>query len=158
MKKIGLILGVLFLSLFAIAQEVLPPAVVVVPPQDFLSQVLQVIKNFGGLTTVLKISSVILLIIASMKVSIINQLLWSKLGKAQVWVAPLLGLIAGLLDLNNAGTVTLASVVAYVGSGAGAILLHELLDSLKAIPGLGSTYVSIIDFLKGLLKGPQPKV
>lgn len=123
--------------------------------QSFLDQVLQAIKNFGGLSTVLKISTVILLIIGSMKVSILNQLIWSKLGAWQTLVAPLLGLVAGILDLNHAGTVTLASVMAYVGSGAGAILLHELLDSIKKIPGIGPTYVSIIDFVNGLLKGPD---
>lgn len=156
-------------GLFAFAQEVAAPspapavsapavvAAAPLPPQDFLSQVLQAIQGFGGLSTVAKISVIILLLVSSMKVTALNQLIWSKLGKAQAWVAPLLGLVAGILGLANGADqkITLASVMAYVASGAGAILLYELLDSLQAIPGIGPTYVSIIEFIKGLTGGPK---
>ncbi len=124
---------------------------------SFLGQVLQAIKNFGGLPTVLKIASIIALIVASMKVSILNELLWSKLGAAKVWVAPLLGLVAGVLDLAQSGQVTLASVFAYISAGAGAIILHELLDSIKKLPKLGQVYVTIIELIQKALKGPAVK-
>lgn len=127
------------------------------PAGDFLSQVLAAIKQFGGLPTVGKIALIIALLISSMKVSVLNQLLWSKLGAAKVWVAPLLGLIAGILDLANSGQVTLASVFAYISAGAGAIILHELLDSVKKIPKLGELWVKVIEIVQRALKGPEPK-
>lgn len=137
-----------FVGAYAFAQSS------VVAPSDFLSQVGQAIQNFGGMSTLLKISTIILLIVASMKVSYLNTLIWSKLGNAQAWVPVLLGLIAGILGLGSSGPITLASVMAYVTAGAGAIGLHELLDTLKAVPGLGSVYVTVINFIEGILGGP----
>lgn len=150
MKFIFTLLSVFLFSFLLFAQEVAQE----IPPQEFLNQVLTAIKAFGGLSTVAKISTIILIIISSMKVSFLNQLLWSKLGEAKVWVAPLLGLVGGILDLGLNGTpITLASVMAYVAAGAGAILLHELLDSLKAVPGIKDVYIKAIDFIKKILGG-----
>lgn len=127
----------------------------VVAPQDFLAQVIQVVQQFGGLPMMLKIASVIMLIIASMKVSYINSMVWAKLGAAQVYVAPVLGLIAGILGLGSGGVpVSAALVFAYVSAGAGAVFLHEILDSVKAIPGIGPIYVTLIDLIEGALGGP----
>lgn len=123
------------------------------PVSDFLSQVLQVIKEFGGLPTVLKIAAIITLLISSMKVSVLNELVWSKLGDFKPWAAPILGLIAGILDLAKAGTVSWASVFAYISAGAGALILHDLLDSVKAIPKLGAVYVKLIELVQKAL-GP----
>lgn len=130
----------------------------VVAPQDFLAQVLAFIGSFGGLSMMLKISGIIMLVVASMKVSALNDLVWSKLGAAQAWIAPLLGLIAGLLGLGSSSVPTLASVMAYVAAGGGAVLLHELLDTLKALPGIGPMWVSAIVFVEGILGGPSSKV
>ncbi len=129
----------------------------VTAPQDFLAQVLKAIAEFGGLPTVLKIASIITLIVGSMKVSVLNEMLWSKLGAAKVYVAPVLGLIAGILGLGSNGPITAASVFAYVASGAGAVILHEILDSIKAIPGLGEVYISIINLIESFLGGPGKK-
>ncbi len=134
------------------------------PPADFLAQVIDAIKKLGGMTTMLKISTIILLLIASMKVSVLNTYVWSKLGEAQVWVAPFLGLLAGLLGLGAGGVpITTAVVFAYVTAGGGAVFLHELLDSLKAVPGLGAVYLKAIEIAERVLGGgdkPQeaPKV
>jgi len=116
---------------------------------DFLSQVLEYIKAFGGLETVLKISGGIAIIISSMKVTFSKQLLWDKLGAAQAWLAPALGLLVGILSMGTA--LTLASALAYVGSGAGAILFHELLDTLKVAPVIGDTIVKVIAVIQALL-------
>lgn len=124
---------------------------------DFLAQVLEVIKNFGGLPTILKISAITALFISALKVSFLNQVLWSKMGKFKVWFAPLLGLLAGILNLGNQGPITFASVFAYVSAGAGAIILHELLDSVKAIPKLGSFFTTVVEMLQKALKGPDIK-
>lgn len=126
------------------------------PPADFLAQVLEAIKSFGGLSTLLKISAVITLIIASMKVTFLNELIWQKLGAAKVYLAPVLGLIAGILGIGTGGApITIPLIFAYVSAGAGAVFLHEILDTIKALPGLGAIYITIIDLIEGVLGGPQ---
>jgi len=116
---------------------------------DFLSQVLEFIKAFGGLSTVAKISGAVLLIIGSMKVSFLKTY-WDMLGSAKAFVGPVLGLIIGVISMSP---ITLSGLAAYLFAGAGAIILHELLDAVKALPGIGSVYVSIIDFIKKILPG-----
>lgn len=124
--------------------------------QDFLNQVLSVIQGFGGLSFMLKASAIITLTIASMKVTALNQLIWSKLGSFQAWLAPILGLVAGILSIGSSGPLTLAKIFAYMSAGAGAVVLHELLDTIKAVPGLGAIYVSIINVIEGSVIGSAP--
>lgn len=129
----------------------------VVSPNDFLMLVLQTISNLGGLPWVLKISAIITLVIAAMKVSLLNDLLWSKLGDFKAWAAPILGLLGGILALTASGQpITMASLLAYLSAGAGAIILHELLDTVKSIPGLGDIWVNIINIIQKALGGPTP--
>ncbi len=159
LELLSLLMLTMFMSLYSFAaftQTAVPP--VVLAPSDFFAQVLAAIQGFGGLSTMLKISTVIMLIIASMKVSFLNTNVWSKLGSAQVWVAPVLGLIGGALSLGTGATpVSAASIFAYVTAGAGAVFLHEILDSVKAIPGIGAIYVTIINLVEGALGGPASK-
>jgi hypothetical protein len=139
------------------------PAAAVAAPEkaslsldDFLAQVLAAVQKFGGLSVLLKVSAVILLLVASMKVSFLNQLIWSKLGAFQSAVAPLLGIIAGLFGLFGGGApVTLASVFAYFLSGVGAVGLHEFLDDVKAIPGIGAGYIAVINAIESILGGGE---
>lgn len=140
----------------SVAPVVVAPVVSAPNPASdaFLAQVVQTIKTWGGLAALLRIAAIIALIIASMKVTIINKLVWSKLGSFQVYVAPVLGLVGGLLSIGVKGPVTLASVFTYVSAGAGAVFLHEILDSVKAIPGLGAIFVSAINAVEGTLGGP----
>lgn len=120
----------------------------------FLQQIFLTIQGMGGLSAYLKLSALITLIVSSMKVSVIRQKIWDKLGPAKAWVAPALGLAAGVLGLGAGGApLTLASAVAYVSAGAGAILLHELLDSVKEVPGVGKAYGRVIDAAKKSLGG-----
>lgn len=151
MKKLVLIFGMVLFARICFSQDTGD----VLAPDDFLSQVLAFIKSFGGLSMVLKIAGIVTLIISTMKVSILNQLIWSKLGKLKAWLAPFLGLVAGVLMLSiDNHAITLAAVMAYVASGGGAIYLHELLDTIKGIPGLGQFYVSAIDSVEKMLGGP----
>jgi len=154
-KFLSLFLVMAFAGLYAMTafSQTVPPATV--SPGDFLTQVLAAIQSFGGLSTMLKISAVIMLIVASMKVSYLNTLIWSKLGAAQVYFAPVLGLIAGCLGLGTPGVaVTGATIFAYVSAGGGAVFLHEILDSVKAIPGIGAVYVTVINLIESALGGP----
>lgn len=143
--------AVAFTACYAFAQGVTSPS-------DFLTQVVAFVQSLGGMSTLLKISGAIMLVIASLKVSILNTWIWSKLGNIQIWVAPVLGLIAGILSLGTG--LTLPAAFAYITAGAGAVYLHEIMDLVKSIPGIGSIYVSIINFLESVLGGPasQPPV
>lgn len=121
---------------------------------DFLTQVLEYIKNFGGLETVLKISGAIALVISSMKVTFLKELLWDKMGSWKVLVAPVLGLIAGLVALGVAGApFTFAAISAYVFSGAGAVIVHEILDAVKTLPGISAGVLKVVDLLKLIFGG-----
>lgn len=126
---------------------------------DFLTQVIEVIKNIGGVTTLLKISLVVTLLISSMKVTFLNDLIWSKLGAFKVYAAPILALIVGICSIGaNGSPMSWALVFAYLTAGGGAVFLHEILDTIKAIPGLGPIYVTIINLISGLLGGKQEPV
>lgn len=122
-------------------------------PGAFLTQVLQVVQGLGGMSWILKIAAILMLIIASMKVSILDDLIWNKLGKLQIWLAPILGLVLGILMLASGGSISLPGVFAYMSAGAGAVALHEILDLIKGIPGIGPAYVAVINLVEGALGG-----
>lgn len=134
------------------------------PTDEFFNQVLALIKGFGGLSWSMKISGVVLLILATMKVSFLRPL-WDKLGNFKAIAAPVLGLLAGVLSLSLSGQLTLPGVAAYVFVGAGALTLHELLDMVKLIPGLGPIWLWVINLIQGIpavgsgltAKVPDPK-
>jgi hypothetical protein len=157
MKKAFFVIFALFMPILVLAQAASPtPIPAEIPVTDFFAQLLQTIKELGGVPWVGKIALIITLIISSMKVSFLNDLLWSKLGGWKAAVAPVLGLIAGLLSMAaSPGGITLSGVIAYVSAGAGAIILHEIFDLLKLIPGVGPMWASVIDFIQGLLGGPK---
>lgn len=148
-QLLSIFLGVFFVGAYAMADSG------VTSPQDFFAQVVQAVQNMGGLTMMGKISVAIVLVIATMKVTFLNRIIWSKLGTAQVYVAPILGLLAGVLSLGSPGAaVTAASIFAYLTAGAGAVFLHEILDSMKGLPGLGAIYITIINLVETALGGP----
>lgn len=121
--------------------------------QDFFASVLAAIQSLGGLPWIGKIALIITLLVSSMKVTVLDDLVWNRLGKFQAWLAPILGLVAGILTLGAGGQISLAGIFAYISAGAGALLLHELLDTVKAIPGLGPLWISLIGVVEGALGG-----
>lgn len=127
-----------------------------VPVSTFAGQVLEAISKFGGLSWVARIALLVTLLIGSMKVLPIRQYIWDKLGGAKAWAGPLLGAILGLLQLSMSNQLTLAGVLAWVSAGAGAIILHELLDSIKKLPGIGSVWVSFIEVVMKYLGTVKP--
>lgn len=116
----------------------------------FFSQIIDFVKSYGGYSWGLKISGICMLIIASFKVSFLKPI-WDKMGSFQIWAAPILGMIIGIFSM---GTFSFAKLFAYLAAGMGAVYLHEILDLIKKIPGLGSGYVQGIDLLKSILKSP----
>ena len=125
------------------------------PLDQFLAQVMAAIKALGGLPWALKIASIVLLIIASMKVAVVRNLIWDRLGAAKAFVAPVLGLIVGLLSMAAEGNVTVAGVFAYLFAGAGALAIHELLDAVKGIPGIGQKYIQVCEFISKIFGGKK---
>jgi hypothetical protein len=156
--KVGNIYKVIVNTSFA--QEPAPAATPapapVVDDKAFFVSVLDAIQKFGGLSWMAQVAMVLGLLLASMKVSFLRPI-WDKLGDAKAWAAPLLGLLYGVVSLKISGDLTLAGAMAYFGAGAGAIILHELLDSLKSAPGIGHIYVGIIDLIEKLALKPDPK-
>jgi len=150
-KNFFLCLSMMLFAVFAFAQDTIPAPTETI--EGFFSQTFTVIKQFGGLPWVLKIAGIAAILISTMKISVLREFTWDKLGNAKVWAAPILGLLFGVASLGT--NLTLASALAYISAGAGAIILHELLDSIKAIPGIGSVWVSIIDVIKSLLGGAK---
>lgn len=124
------------------------------PVDQFFNQVIELVKSFGGIPWTMKIAGIIMLIIATMKVTFLRPL-WDKLGWIKGFVAGILGLIAGVLMLSKENMLSFPGVVAYMFSGMGAVVLHQMLDALKQIPGIGPVYVQIIDFIMNLAKAPQ---
>lgn len=139
----------LILAPFAYAQSVLDPS-----DSAFIDQVANALKSFGGAPTMVKITIILMLVVGSMKSTILRKLVWDRLGKAKVWVAPILGILAGILEpLLTGQKITLQNVSLFMTSGLGAVLLFNLLESLKGIPKLGPLYVSLINFIESLLGG-----
>ncbi len=117
-------------------------------PDDFLTELATAARSLGGLSTLAKAVVIITLLVSSLKVTVLRKYVWSRLGSAQVLVAPLLALTAGLLGLGSGGApLTPAVVVAYLTAGGGAILLHELLDAAKRVPAVQAAYLKARDAL-----------
>lgn len=143
-SRLMLAFAVTFIGIAAVAQTADPNT-------DFLNDVLKFIASFGGLSSMLKISGILMLIVASMKVTFLAPI-WNKLPAVlQTFMAPLLGLAAGLLGLGMSGApVTWASALAFMGAGTGSVFLHEILDGIKALPGIGTVYISIINVIENI--------
>jgi hypothetical protein len=92
-----------------------------------------------------------MLIVGTMKIDFIKHILWDKLGAAQTIVAPVLGLIAGLVSVQP---FSLAAAAAYAFAGLGANFLYELLDMAK-VPAASNTLVStVIALVQSMVKRP----
>ena len=156
MRKVLMIVLVM-LPLAAWAQLVAAPAVPVVSDLDFLTQLFNAVKAFGGLGALGKLALVISLVIGSMRVTFLAPL-WDKLpGAVKPWMAPLLAALVGFLSLSKFDGATL---LAFMMTGGGSVLLDNVLDGIKSIPGIGAGIVALINFLEALPvigKGQAPK-
>lgn len=141
-----LFMSVLMWPVMAMAQEAGNPA-----DSDFFNQVLGYIGQFGGLSWMAKIAGICLLIIAATKTSFLSKY-WQALPNiVQTLGAPLLALLGGFLSMGS--QLSFAAAFAYAFAGGGAVIMHELLDGLKTIPGIGSIYVTIINIVESMLGG-----
>jgi len=122
---------------------------------QFLSQVGSFIQSCGGLSAWAIAAGTIMLVIASFKCSYFAPL-WEKLGNFKTYVPLLLALVAGLIQLKAEDKFSAANIFAWLTVGAGAAILHDLLDGVKSIPGLSAIYKTIITLAQAaLLKTPE---
>jgi hypothetical protein len=144
MRKFWLVGLVTLIPIFVLAQVAAPTSVSLA---DWVGLLITTLKDFimSGVTWQVKVAAVIALLISSMKVSFL-QGLWAKLGDFQIWLAPILGLVAGIISVLSGGTWT--DVLGYVAAGGGAVFIHELLDIVKIIPGLGPMWTGLIDIIE----------
>lgn len=127
------------------------------PADQFLVELFRAVEGMGGAGGMVKISAIITLLLSSMKVSALNKIVWSRLGPAKAWAAPSLGLAAGIASLVASGApLTLPELVAYFSAGSGAVVLHQLMDSLKGVPGIGGAYLRVIESAASWLGGEKP--
>lgn len=130
--------------LFAWAQEV--------SLGDWLTQTFAAIKALGGTTWVAKVAAITAIITGSMKVTLLKELIWNKLKGFQILVAPTLAMIGGVVSLWASGaTPTWSQISAYMLAGFGAVLLKDLLENLKQMPGIGDGVKKAIDSIVGLM-------
>lgn len=130
---------------------------------SFFSALFDYIKGFftdntggaaGGATPIAKICGGIILLISTAKVSFLKPL-WDKLLTKQEWVAPVLGLLVGILGMVVKGSFDWSFLLTAVASGALAPYVHDILDKIKAIPGIGSVWLTIISFIQVVLFAPK---
>lgn len=117
----------------------------------FAHSVFLSLYKLGGIKFILIVAVVVLVTIGLFKFSNLRPL-WDRLGKLKPLCAPILSLLIGLISLCIGDEpLTLSSVMAYLFAGSGAIILHDVLDAVKALPGISPAYSKVIDSLQGLL-------
>lgn len=117
-----------------------------------LNQVIQFIGQWGDFSAQAKLANIVLIIVALWKTSFLRNLFWDKLGVWKVVVAPALGVLGAFLAIEP---FTWSAVWTGLQGGLLAVAVHQLLEVVKVLPGIGSVYVGIIDFIAKLLKAPD---
>jgi len=125
-----------------------------VPVKEVIEQALKVITDWKDLGWKAGLLALITLLLSTLKVSLLRTWLWDKLGDMKVFAAPVLGMIAVFLSMQE---FSWAGALTGFTTGMGAIALHQMLDALKKRPALGAIPRMIIDFLSSILKAPPKK-
>lgn len=116
--------------------------------QDFFSA----LGSMKGMQWQLAAASFITILISALKVSAWRPL-WNKLGWFKAFLAPMLSIFVVMLTAMSAGNFGWKSAVTALVTGGGALAIHELLDSFKGIPGIGGTWLAIIEWVSKMLGG-----
>lgn len=111
--------------------------------------ILNLIASFGGLSWVLELAVAIFLIIAFAKLTKLKKP-WDELNHLKALVPLALALLIGILNLQP---YSVAGIVAYLLTGAGAMIIHDILQIIKGIPGLGPSYINAIECISRKLGG-----
>lgn len=109
----------------------------------FWPQALELVKTWGGMTYALKVSAIVNVIVASTKLGVFRPI-WDKFKnvkityKGQVSMLDcqliFVGLITILVGVVQQGDYSFAAIVAYVISGGGSVIMHQIVDALKTVP------------------------
>lgn len=119
---------------------------------DIFSQAIKAIESWRSLGWQVGLSGVLAVFISTLKNSFIRRWVWDRLGWSKVLVAPALSLIIVILSVKP---LTFSAVILAIFVGAGAIFIHEMLDSLKDAPFVKRPYNKVIEILASLLKKPK---
>lgn len=118
---------------------------------DFFASIMKYAGEFKDLALKYKIAGALTIILSTIKVSFLREKLWDKWGSAKVLVAPIVGVIIGILMMEH---ITFKGILDYMVSiGGGAIVLHQLLDALKSKLVKYQWAQSLIGFIQGVLPG-----
>ena len=112
------------------------------------------VSGLGGTALFTGIVALVLrVLLSTMKVSILRQWLWDKLPDWSKWlVAPVVGVVLFALTVHP---FSLKLLWVGLASGAGAVVLHELLSKIEALPGINATVKWVVALASKLLGGAK---
>jgi hypothetical protein len=155
---LGIFFAITFPAMVSFAQEaaiVLTgdpaiPAVVVEPSMSEIIQgLVKAFSDFKALGWQAGLAALIMVLISSMKNTLLRQWLWSKIPDwAKMLMAPFLSLIAFGLAMGK--DFSGAAFWAAITTGIAAVYMHELLDGLKSAPFIGEKWRWLVDVLGNL--------
>lgn len=129
-------------------------AAVEVPVSTIISQLMKVATDWKAFGWQAGLIALITLLLSTLKNSFLRTYLWDKLGPCKVFAAPILSMLAIFIGM---GEFSWAGALVGITTGGGAIALHQMLDGVKKMPGVGSVALSMADLLGKLLKAPPKK-
>lgn len=125
---------------------------------DLLGMMLKLFSSWQSAGMLAGMSALVMLIIASLKNSMLRAMVWDKLKWGKVFVAPVMSIVLVFMGMMAKGmTIDGKAVLAALFVGGGAVALHEILDGLKQVPGIGGIWVNLIDMAGKLLGKPSDK-
>lgn len=164
---LGIFFSMTFPTMIAFAQEaataVAAPAAAAVAPVaqaaaepgigEIFQGLVKAFADFKALGWQAGLAALIMVLISSMKNTLLRQWIWSKIPEwAKMLVAPLLSLIAFALAMGK--DFSGAAFWAAVTTGVAAVYMHELLDGLKSAPFIGEKWKWLVDAI-GTLFGKK---
>lgn len=145
MKKIFAFLSMIMFATVAVAQAVEPA------PSDLLGALLRALADWQSVGWQAGVAALLTILISTVKLSW-AQVYWNKLGYFKVFVAPVLSLVAVAIA---APALDAKAMYVAITTGAGAVFLHQILDSVKKMPGLKKPISIVIDIVSKLLGKPS---
>lgn len=133
-----------------------PVAAAVAEPgvAEIFQGLVKAFQDFQALGWQAGLAALIMVLISSMKNSLLRQFIWSKVPDwAKILVAPLLSLIAFGLAMGK--DFSGAAFWAAVTTGIAAVYMHELLDGLKKAPFVGEKWKWLVDVIGKFFKKPE---
>lgn len=122
---------------------------------DLIQQLLELFKGFAQMDDVSKAAVVVMALIAIWKSSFVAPY-WDKLGKLQILVAPVLGLLLAILQLPGF-TFAQALPMIWIGIKTGALAMgfHLVLKALEEAPWVGEKYKKWLAFVDTMFFKPK---